>query len=148
MPLGRTLRAGHAFVTAGRLQRLFFALKYFSHRQVAENRHSSVKHSLLYLKVLSPEYAQISGRDCTHLLFQNIQTFYSASEMSFTIFKKNLAVPGLSCSMWDLFQLWQVGSSSSTRDWTQASYTGSTEPRDHPVAGPAKSPCFTNLIIK
>ena len=86
MPLGRTLRAGHAFVTAGRLQRLFFALKYFSHRQVAENRHSSIKYSLLYLNVLSPEYAQISGRDCTHLLFQNIQTFYSASEMSFTIF--------------------------------------------------------------
>ena len=110
MPLGRTLGAGHAFVTAGRLQRLFFALKYLSHLQVAENRHSSIKHSLLYINVLSPEYAQISGRDCTHMLFQNIQTFYSASEMSFTILKKIwlrqvlIAACGIffSCGKWDL----------------------------------------------
>ena len=91
MPLGRTLGAGHALVTAGRLQRLFFALKYLSHLQVAENRHSSIKHSFLYINVLSPEYAQISGRDCTHMLFQNIQTFYSASEMSFILRSKALS---------------------------------------------------------
>ena len=32
----------------------------------------------------------------------------------------NLTTPGLSCSTWDLFQLWHVGSSSLNRDRTQA----------------------------
>ena len=38
-----------------------------------------------------------------------------------------LAMPGLSCGTWDLQSLlWQVGSSSLTRDWIQAHCIGST----------------------
>ena len=35
-------------------------------------------------------------------------------------FFSNLTTPGLSCSTWDLFQLWHVGSSSLNRGRTQA----------------------------
>ena len=36
------------------------------------------------------------------------------------IFFFNLTTPCLSCSIWDLLQLWRVGSSSLNRDRTQA----------------------------